>query len=131
MANHALLIAVGAIFLLPIVFVLLSAVMTDQQVLGAHLWPSPFQWSNFTEVFDRIPSAALHAQHVHDRGPVDCGRGRLVHPGGVRVVEDPVAGPGGGVRVVLSTMMLPFQVTVIPLYILFVRFGVDRDDGSP
>ena len=25
--------------------------------------------------------------------------------------------------VVLSTMMLPFQVTVIPLYILFVRFG--------
>jgi multiple sugar transport system permease protein len=122
-ANHAVLIAVGAIFLLPIVFVLLSAVMTDQQVLGAHLWPSPFRWSNFTEVFERIPLF----RYTRNTFVV-----AALSTLGVVVSCVPVAyalsrirwrGRGAAFLLVLSTMMLPFQVTVIPLYILFVRFG--------
>ena len=122
-ANHALLIAVGAIFLLPIVFVFLSAVMTDQQVLGAHLWPSPFRWSNFTDVFQRIPLL----RYTRNTFTI-----AVLSTIGVVVSCIPVAyalsrirwrGRGVAFLVVLSTMMLPFQVTVIPLYILFVRFG--------
>ena len=122
-ANHALLIAVGAIFLLPIVFVLLSAIMTDQQVLGAHLWPSPFRWSNFADVFDRIPLL----RYTRNTFTI-----AVLSTVGVVVSCIPVAyalsrirwrGRGAAFLVVLSTMMLPFQVTVIPLYILFVRFG--------
>ena len=53
--NHAVMIAVATIFLLPVVFIVLTALMTDQQVLSANLWPNPFRWSNFTEVFHKIP----------------------------------------------------------------------------
>ena len=43
-ANHAILIAVSLGFLLPILFMLATALMTDQQALSQRLVPSPVQW---------------------------------------------------------------------------------------
>ena len=120
---HALLISVAAIFLLPVVFIILTALMTDQQVLSAHLWPEPVRWSNFSDVFSRIPLFRYTANSFMIA---------VLSTIGIVVSCIPVAyalsrirwrGRGVAFVVVLSTMMLPFQVTVIPLYILFVRFG--------
>ena len=122
-ANHALLIAVGMIFLLPVVFIVLTAVMNRDQVLGANLWPSPFRWSNFAHVFERIPLL----RYTRNTFVV-----ASLSTVGVVVSCIPVAyalsrlrwkGRGVAFLLVLSTMMLPFQVTVVPLYIIFVRFG--------
>ena len=55
MGNHAALIAVSIMFLLPIAFIVLTALMTDGQAKTANFWPNPFRWSNFIDVFDRIP----------------------------------------------------------------------------
>ena len=38
-ANHSLLIAVGAMFTLPFAFVILTSLMTTDQALTADLWP--------------------------------------------------------------------------------------------
>jgi multiple sugar transport system permease protein len=122
-ANHAVMIAVAMIFLLPVVFIVLTALMTDRQVLGANLWPNPFRWSNFTEVFHAIPL------FTYTRNTFLVASLSTI---GVVVSCIPVAyalsrlrwkGREATFLVVLATMMLPFQVTVIPLYILFVRFG--------
>jgi multiple sugar transport system permease protein len=121
--NHAVMIAVATIFLLPVVFIVLTALMTDQQVLSANLWPNPFRWSNFTEVFHAIPL------FTYTRNTFVIASLSTI---GVVVSCIPVAyalsrmrwrGREATFLVVLATMMLPFQVTVIPLYILFVRFG--------
>ena len=53
--NHAALIAVSIMFLLPMAFIVLTALMTDSQAKTPDFWPHPFQWSNFLDVFDRIP----------------------------------------------------------------------------
>jgi multiple sugar transport system permease protein len=121
--DHALLIAVGTIFLLPVVFIVLTAVMSDQQVLGAHLWPRPFRWSNFTDVFSRIP-LFRYTRNTFTVAALST-IGVVVSCIPVAYALSRIAWKGRGVAflVVLSTMMLPFQVTVIPLYILFVRFG--------
>ena len=50
-ADHSILIALAIAFLLPIVFIGLTALMTDGQALTPAIWPHPFQWSNFVEVF--------------------------------------------------------------------------------
>ena len=47
-ADHCLLIAFAAAFLLPVVFIALTSLMTDDQALSPKLWPEPFQWSNYT-----------------------------------------------------------------------------------
>ncbi len=120
-ANHTVLIAVSAIFLMPLVFVVLTALMTDRQALTPNMWPQPFQWSNFPEVFDRIPML----RYTWNTSLI-----AALSTVGVVVSCVPVAYALSRMRwrgrqtafvLVLSTLMLPFQVTVIPLYIVFVR----------
>ena len=48
-------IALSIAFLLPFVFILATALMTNQQALTATTWPDPFRWSNFAEVFRAFP----------------------------------------------------------------------------
>src|SRR5215218_5513593 len=54
-ADHSLLIAAAIAFVFPIVFMLLTSVMTNVQALSTKLWPEPFQWSNYSEVLDKAP----------------------------------------------------------------------------
>jgi len=54
-ANHSVLIALAIGFLLPFVFIALTALMTTNQALGAQLWPHPFRLHNFIDVFTKAP----------------------------------------------------------------------------
>jgi len=122
-ANHTVLIALSAMFLMPFVFVVLTALMTDRQALSAAIWPRPFRWSNFLEVFRAIDLVR------YTWNTMQVAVGATI---GVVVSCVPVAyalsrlrwrGRQAAFVLVLSTLMLPFQVTVVPLYIIFVRFG--------
>src|SRR5439155_2715207 len=52
-ANHSMLIAASVAFLAPFVFIALTALMTNDQALSANLWPHPFAWRNFVDVFTK------------------------------------------------------------------------------
>ena len=54
-ANNSLIIVFAVLFLLPFVFMLATALMTNDQALGTSLWPSPFRWRNFVDVFHQAP----------------------------------------------------------------------------
>ena len=120
--KHTVLIAVSAMFLLPVVFILLTSIMTDGQALTPQLWPRPFRLQNFPDVFHQIPlirytwntfqiSVASTVAVVVSCVPVAYALSRIRW-----------RGRQAAFLAVISTMMLPFQVTVIPLYIVFVRF---------
>ncbi len=122
-ANHTVLIALGAVFLLPVVFIVLTSLMTNDQVLTPNVVPNPVRWSNYSEVFRQIPLLRYTWNSLQVA---------VLSTVGVLLSCIPVAyalsrmrwrGRQAAFLAVLSTMMLPFQVTVIPLYILFVRFG--------
>jgi multiple sugar transport system permease protein len=120
-ANHSIAIVISAVFVLPFIFILLTALMTQQQALTTHLWPSPFQWGNFARVFSEIPlirytySTLVYA---------------VLATIGVVASSIPVAyalsrmswrGRNVAFLLVISTLMLPVQVTIVPLYVVFVR----------
>ena len=120
-ANHSIAIVISAVFVLPFFFVLVTALMTQQQALTTHLWPSPFQWGNFAKVFSEIPlirytySTLVYA---------------VLATIGVVASSIPVAyalsrmswrGRNVAFLLVISTLMLPVQVTIVPLYVVFVR----------
>ena len=54
-ADHSLLIVVAIAFVAPVVFVLLTSLMTNKQALSADLWPHPFRFSNYLDVFRDAP----------------------------------------------------------------------------
>jgi multiple sugar transport system permease protein len=120
-ANHSLLIAASAIFLLPFLFIVLTSLMTNVQALSPHLWPSPFHWRNFIDVFEKAPlwryalNTALYA-----------GLSTI----GLLVSSIPVAyalsrlrwrGRDAAFVLVLVAMMLPPQVTIVPVYVLWAK----------
>ena len=121
MANHSTAIVLSIIFLAPFVFIALTALMTREQALSSRLWPHPFQWSNFRDVFRILPmwryalNSTLYAAFstigvVLSSVPVAYALSRL-HWRGRQATF----------LIVLATLMLPTQVTIVPLYIIFVR----------
>jgi multiple sugar transport system permease protein len=120
-ADHSLLIALGVIFLAPFVFITLTALMTDQQALSPQVWPHPFQWANFREIFRQAPLLRYAANTF-----VYAGLSTL----GVVLSSVPVAYALARLRwrgrnlafvLVLGTMCLPQQVTIVPLYVMFSK----------
>jgi multiple sugar transport system permease protein len=129
-ANHAVLIGVSAAFLFPVVYMFLTALQSDSQALTGKIWPDPFVWSNFSKVFHAI-DVKLYLQNTF----IYAGLSTV----GVVCSCVPVAyafsridwrGRNIVFLLVLSTLMLPTQVTSIPLYILWASSTSDRSSSS-
>lgn len=121
-AEHAVAIALAIAFLAPFAIIALTAFMTQQQAGGGQLWPDPWVW-NFGDVLKVMP-------FWRDFGNT------VVYAGlacvGVVVSSVPVAYALARLRwrardwvfmVVLATMMIPAQVTSLPLYVLYSKLG--------
>lgn len=121
--NHALAIAVALAFLLPLLVCITTAVMTQRQAGNGSLLPQPITFGNFAEVFRDMPFArelwntVLYA--------VLSALGTLVSSIPVAYALSKLRWRGQTVVfvVVLATMMVPDQVTSLPLYIMYSHFG--------
>jgi len=120
-AEHSVLIAVAIAFLAPFVFILLTALMTNNQALSSSLWPHPFAWHNFITVFTKAPLW---------RWTLNTLEYAVLATIGVVLSSVPVAyalarlrwrGRGAAFMVVLVALMLPPQVTVVPLYVMWAK----------
>jgi len=120
-AQHAFTIVLAIMFLTPFVFITLTALMTDAQALSPHLWPHPFRWRNFYDVFAQT-SLLRYAGNTMVYATLSTV--------GVLVSSIPVAyalarlrwkGRQAALIVVLAAMMLPAQVTVVPQYVMFAK----------
>ncbi|MCW2975952.1 MAG: carbohydrate transporter permease [Actinomycetia bacterium] len=122
-ADHSLLIAAAAAFLAPVVFIALTALMTNDQALSAHLWPHPFRWSNFKEAISTAPLLRWTLNTLIYAALATIG---------ILVSSIPVAyalaklrwrGRNAVMLVVLVALMLPPQVSVVPLYVMWAKLG--------
>jgi multiple sugar transport system permease protein len=120
-ADHSLLIAATIAFVFPFVFMVLTSLMTTDQALSPKLWPEPFQWDNYAEVFRKAPMLRY-------------GLNTLIYSGlatlGMLVSSIPVAyalsrlrwkGRDAVFLATLVAMMLPPQVTIVPLYSMWAQ----------
>ncbi|WP_113702380.1 carbohydrate ABC transporter permease [Nonomuraea lactucae] len=123
-ATHALAIALGLMFLAPAVFLVLTALMTDQQALTSELWPRTWNWENFADVFARSKLLRWTANTL-----MYAGLGTVF----MLVSSVPVAyalarfrfrGRKLAFLLVITTMMLPPQVVAVPVYLIWARFGL-------
>jgi multiple sugar transport system permease protein len=123
-ADHSLLIAAAVLFLAPVVFVTLTALMTNEQALSPRLWPDPFQWSNFVDVFHASPLWRWVLNSF-----VYASLATL----GLLLSSIPVAYAFSRLRwrgrdtvflLVLVALMLPPQVTVVPLYVMWAKLDL-------
>lgn len=118
-ANHAVLITLAVVFATPAVFLLLTALMGDRQVLSARLWPSPFHWHNFVTAFTSVPLGRYLENTLLYAGLSTIGVVVSCVPVAYALSRLRWRGRDAVFILVLSTIMLPVQVTIIPLYVVF------------
>ena len=120
-ALHIFAVTAGLLFVLPFVFVCLTALMSDQQSLTRDLWPNPFEWHNLVDVW-------------HTPGFGTWWRNTLIYAVSGTILtllsSIPVAyalacfrfrGRNLAMMVVIATMMLPPQVAIVPLYLVWAK----------
>jgi multiple sugar transport system permease protein len=125
LATYATLIALGALYLLPLLWMIATSLKTGPQAIAnpPSLIPSPIVWENFPKALTQINfPQALRNSLVYALPAVvgtvfSCS---LVAYGFARI-----AWPGRDLvfLVLLGTMMLPGQVTFIPLYVIYAKLG--------
>jgi multiple sugar transport system permease protein len=125
LGKHSVLIVLSAMFALPLIWMVGTSFKTAQQALTLPVvwWPHPFMWSNYPDLFAALPFfrffwntflyAAITIVGVCiSSSLVAYGFSRLRWPGRDAVFY-----------VMLMTMILPFVCTLIPLFVMYKRFG--------
>lgn len=120
------LLFVGAvIYLVPLMWMMSSSLKPDYQIFAVPptLIPNPPRWENYSEALNYVPfgrytlntlflSVVTIIGHLLSCTLVAYGFARLRAPGREMLF-----------LLVLATMMLPYPVTMVPLYILFNTLG--------
>ncbi|MBC9718072.1 carbohydrate ABC transporter permease [Streptomyces sp. TRM66268-LWL] len=120
-AVHSLAIAAGLFFLLPFVFVFLTAVMSDDQALTRDLWPKTWEWGNFGTVWE-TPGFLTWWKNTL----LYAGLGTLLAicsslPVAYALAKFRFRGRNLMMMAVIAAMMLPPQVVIVPMYLFWAK----------
>jgi len=124
--RHLLLLLFGAAMLYPVIWLLSSALKSNREMSQPHLIPKTIMWTNFSDGWTAIPGftfthfffnsfliAALSVfGTVLSSAFVAFGFARINFP--LKKIW---------FAILMLTLMLPTQVTLVPQYILFKSFG--------
>jgi multiple sugar transport system permease protein len=124
--NIILMAAVAVLFLAPALWMLSSSLKPDYEIFATPptLWPSSPRWQNYTEALTSLPFGRFAVNtliialssiigHLLSCSIVAYGFARLRAPG-----------KGFMFILMLSTLMLPYPVTMVPLFIIFSKLGL-------
>lgn len=124
--GYFLLSVLALFFLIPLYWMFSTALKNQQQTFAIPpQWvPNPPQWSNFSDVFVEVPFARFFINtaflvvmnilgQLFSVTLVAYGFARLRFPGRSFLF-----------LLMLSTLMIPYQVTLVPRFILFAKLGM-------
>ena len=120
-ADHSVGIAVAVAFLAPFVFITLQAFMTSQQALTSDLWPQSWHPENFVEVFSKAPMWLYLRNTLVYAGLATVFMLLSSIPAAYALSRLQWRWRNVAFVVVLMMMMLPPQVTQVPIYVMWTK----------
>lgn len=123
--NRIFLIAMSALFLLPLYWMVATALKSNEELATTPptIIPRSWQWSNFVEAFQTIPFATYFSNSVIITvlGVVGSVISNLIVAYGFACIE--WRGRDKVFYVVLATLFIPFPIAIIPTFDLFAWLG--------
>ena len=121
----AILLTISVMFILPFFWMLMTSLKAPVELMKwpPGWFPDTFRWQNYEEAVTYIP----FFRYVGNTMVITLGSivGVLISCPMVAYGFSPINWPGRDVLfvVMLMTIMIPFPVTMLPLYVLFARIG--------
>lgn len=122
---HTVLAVVGLVFLFPFIWLVLTSLKTPQEIFQVPptIFPKHIQWSNYVKAYQAMPFL-LYVRNTLFLVVVNI-IGQLFSAPLVAYSLSKIKWKGRGIvfGLVISTVILPPQVTMIPVYILYSQLG--------
>ncbi|TCC36969.1 carbohydrate ABC transporter permease [Kribbella sindirgiensis] len=131
-AAYVVLVVLGLVTVLPLLYMIVLALQSDGEVQSGDpvLWPDHLQWQNFSRLFEAAPFGRFFVNSFVMAGAITVSH----------LIFDPLVGyvfakldfPGKRIAfvAVLSTLMVPFFVRMLPIYSIFASLGwIDSYQG--
>lgn len=122
-AFYAALIAGAITFIYPFLWMIFATLKPEAEVADLSLLPSRFTIHSYLEVFRRIPISRAFINSMFVSTTVTGCVLVFSSITGYALSRLQFKGRELIFAVILFTMMLPFQITLIPMYVLMVKFG--------
>lgn len=122
---YLVLISCSVIFMLPALWMLSTALkpLAEAQAFPPVWIPTTVQWSNFTKAFTDLPFGRFYRNTLIITGASILGVLLSCTPVAFAFARLTFRGRDALFVLVLATMMIPDQATLVPQYVLFARLG--------
>ncbi len=123
--GFATLCALALLMLTPFLWMLLTSLKTQQEAFQypPSLFPSSPQWQNYTQLFTLVPFGRYFFNTVIVTVAVVAGQLVISSMAAYAFARLKFVGRDFIFLFYLATMMVPFQITLIPLYLLVFQLG--------
>jgi multiple sugar transport system permease protein len=123
-AKHVVLVVVSVIFGFPLLWMVLTSLKSNPQALASPVvwWPHPFLWDNYPQTLSAVPFYRFFLNTLMYAGVTIVGvciSSSLVAYGFSRLRW---RGRDTLFYVMLSTLLIPFFATLIPLFVMYKHF---------
>jgi multiple sugar transport system permease protein len=122
--EHIVLVTLAILFIAPIVFVFLTSVMTGNQTLTATLWPNPWTWSNYVDAFRKVPLLLWFGNSAFYAVSSTLLMLLSSIPAAYVLARIRFRGSSLIFVAIIITMLLPPQVTAVPVYVMWSKLGL-------
>lgn len=123
-AEHAALVTIAVLMIAPVVFVILTSLMTSDQALTASVIPNPLDWSNYARVFTELPLARWFGNSALYAVLATLFMLLSSVPAAYALAQIEFKSSGLIFTTIVVAMLLPPQVTAVPQYLMWSHLGL-------
>ena len=123
---HVVLILASVVMIFPFAWQIIMSLSTNAQIQSVPptFWPGELQWQNYAEVFKKLPFASQLGVSITITIARTVGQLILCSAAGYAFARMHFRGKAIALAIVLSILMVPGQVYLIPQYQLIQDFGL-------
>ncbi|MBI1938831.1 MAG: carbohydrate ABC transporter permease [Ignavibacteriales bacterium] len=118
-----LMAAMAVFFLLPFLWIVLTSVKPESEVFSTNFFPTTIQFDNYVKLFDKIPFLRYLQNSVFITTIAVIGVVLSSSLVGYAFGCIEWKGRNALFYIVIASMMLPIQVTMIPIFVIFKEIG--------
>lgn len=123
--HYGALVIVSAVMMLPFLWMISTSLKEPAKIFTfpPELIPSPVRWANYTEVLEKTLFHLFYWNSLYIAATVTVGTVLFASLAGYAFARIPFSGRNAVFLLLLSTMMIPTEVTAIPMFLFMREIG--------